>query len=234
MDLTQIPRMIDISSVKAETTVIDVERIAAMAAEFQFIGAFTMPCFTAHLIGLLRNERDVMAGGVVGFPSGTDLTNTKIACARELVKMGVEEIDMVIQVGALISGQYDFVCEDVKAVVNEAGGLPVKCIIEAAYLSDDEIRRASELVVKAGAAFVKTGTGWAPKPTTVDTIRIIKETIGDAAQIKAAGGVGSLDTLLGMQAMGCSRFGLGIKNAETIMKELYARSGMPWPADTIS
>jgi deoxyribose-phosphate aldolase len=226
--------MIDISSVKTETTMDDVKGIAAMAKRFQFICAFTMPNLTDYLVEQLRDEKDVMVGGVVGFPSGTDLTAIKVTCARELIKMGVEEIDMVIQVGALKSGQYDFVCDDVKAVVHEADGLPVKSIIEASYLSDDEIKRASEIVVKAGAAFVKTGTGWGPKPTTVDTIRLIKDAIGDAAQIKAAGGVSSLDTVLEMRALGCNRFGLGVKNAESIMKELYARSSIPWSADAMS
>ena len=223
MDKIKIARMIDISSVKAETTIQDVQSIADMAKEFRFICAFTMPCVTGYLVEQLRDENDVMTGGVVGFPSGADLTKIKVACAAELVMAGVDELDMVIQVGALKSGFYDFVCDDIRAVVDAAKGLPVKCIIEASYLSDDEIKRASELVVEAGAAFVKTGTGWGPKPTTIETIKIIKETIGDAAQIKAAGGITGLDTVLEMQALGVSRFGLGAKNAQTIMREARRR-----------
>jgi len=225
MDLLQIPRLIDISSVKTETTMLDVESMAEAAKRFRFICAFTMPCFTSRLVELLRGEGDMMTGGVVGFPSGTDLTRIKASCARELIQMGVDEIDMVIQVGALKSGLYDFVYDDIRAVVSEADGLPVKTIIETAYLSDDEIKRASEIAVRAGAAFVKTGTGWGPKPTTVEMIKLIKATIGDAAQIKAAGGVSDLDTLLEMRAAGCSRFGLGVKNAGAVMAELYARAG---------
>ena len=100
-----------------------------------------------------------------------------------------------------------------------------KCILEIAYLTDDEIRRGAELAVKAGVTYVKTGTGWAGKPTTVDTIRLIKSTIGDSALIKAAGGVRTLDTMLEMIDAGCSRFGIGLRSIMSIMKEVDARLG---------
>ena len=92
-------------------------------------------------------------------------------------------------------------------------------------LTDDEIRKASEAAVRAGVSYVKTGTGWAGKPTTVDTIRLIKSTIGDAAKIKAAGGVRTLDTMLEMIQAGCDRFGIGLRSIMSIMKEVDARLG---------
>src|SRR5699024_1086454 len=100
-----------------------------------------------------------------------------------------------------------------------------KSILEVAYLTDDEIRKASEAAVRAGVSYVKTGTGWAGKPTTVDTIRLIKSTIGDAAKIKAAGGVRTLDTMLEMIQAGCDRFGIGLRSIMAIMKEVDARLG---------
>ena len=115
--------------------------------------------------------------------------------------------------------------DDIKAVVEAADGVPVKSIIEICYLTDDQIRKAAELCVKAGVTYVKTGTGWGPKPTTVDTIRIIKETIGDEALIKAAGGVRDLDTLIQMAEIGCNRFGLGVRSAGNILEEARKRAG---------
>lgn len=136
---------------------------------------------------------------------------------------------MVINVGALKSGQYDIVHDDIKAVVDAAAGVPVKSILEICYLTDDEIKRGSEIAVKAGVTFVKTGTGWGPKPTTVETVRLIKQTIGDSALIKAAGGVRNLDTMLAMIDAGCNRFGIGIRSAMNIFKEAYERAGIPLP-----
>ena len=113
----------------------------------------------------------------------------------------------------------EYVENDIRAVVDAAGDVPVKTILEVGYLTDDQIRRASEIVVKAGAVFVKTGTGWGPRPTTVQDIRLIKETIGDSAYIKAAGGVHSLAVMQEMAAAGCNRFGIGVRTAEKIIEE---------------
>lgn len=167
-----------------------------------------------------------MVGGVVGFPSGADTTFVKVADAKEMIAYGVDELDMVINVGALKSGEYDLVRDDIKAVVEAANGRPVKSILEICYLTDDEIARGAEIAVEAGVTYVKTGTGWGPRPTTVDTIRLIKSTIGNAALIKAAGGIRTLDTLLEMMDAGCSRFGIGINSALKIVEEAYERASV--------
>jgi len=216
-----IAQMIDISAVRADATLDEVGRVAEAAKAYGFICAFAMPCFTGELIRLLKDRNDIMVGGRAGFPSGADTTETKVAAARQLLSLGVNEIDMVINIGALKSGKFDRVRDDIRAVV-EVCGVPVKSILEVAYLTDDEIRRASTLAVEAGVAFVKTGTGWAGKPTTVETIRIIKGEIGDAARIKAAGGVRELSTLLEMAEAGCSRFGIGLNSAIRIVEEAKA------------
>lgn len=229
MDLLQIPRMIDISGVRTDVTMDELDRIVAAAKQYKFICAFAMPCFTKLLVQKLADEPDVMVGGVVGFPSGADTTFIKVADAKEMMSFGVDELDMVINVGALKSGRYDLVRDDIRAVVDAANGMPVKSILEIAYLTDDEIRRGAEIAVEAGVTYVKTGTGWGPKPTTVETIKLIKSTIGDAAKIKAAGGVRTLDTLLAMKEAGCSRFGIGLNSAMKIVEEAYQRSGVPFP-----
>ena len=228
MNAEFIARMIDISSVKAESTITEIQRVADVAKHFRFICAFAMPCFTDHLVKLLSDADDIKVGGVVGFPSGADTTTLKIACAKEMLATGVDELDMVINVGKLKSGLYDEVYDDIHAIVETAEGTPVKCILEIAHLTDDEIRRGSSIAVRAGVTYVKTGTGWAGKPTTVDTIRTIKSEIGDSALIKAAGVVKDLNTLIAMADAGASRFGIGINSAISIMKEAYEKYGKPW------
>lgn len=226
MELLQIPRMIDISGVRTDVTLQELDQIVDLAKKHRFICAFAMPCFTRYLVEKLKDEPDINVGGVVGFPSGADTTFVKVADAKEMMAEGVKELDMVINVGALKSGRYDIVKNDIRAVVEAGGGIPVKTILEVAYLTDDEIAKASEIAVDAGASYIKTGTGWAGKPTTVDHIRLIKRTIGDAALIKAAGGVRTLDTLLEMVDAGCSRFGIGVKSVVNIMNEVYERAGV--------
>lgn len=233
MDLLQIPRMIDISGVRTDVSMEEVDQIAQVAKQFRFICAFAMPCFTKIMVDKLRDEPDIMVGGVVGFPSGADTTFVKVADAKEMVSLGVDELDMVINVGALKSGRYELVRDDIRAVVEAANGLPVKSILEVAYLTDDEIRRGAELAVEAGVTYVKTGTGWAGRPTTVEHIRLIKSVVGDNALVKAAGGVRSLDTLLDMVEAGCSRFGIGLRSVVNIMGEVYSRTGEPWPEGII-
>ena len=217
----EIARMIDISAVRADSTLSEVRRVADAAKKYGFICAFALPCFTGELVQLLRDRDDIMVGGVSGFPSGADTTEIKVLAAKQMLSLGVNEVDMVINIGALKSGKYDLVRDDIKAVV-DACGVPVKSILEIAYLTDDEIRIASRLAVEAGVAFVKTGTGWANKPTTVETIKLIKSEIGDAARIKAAGGVRELSILLEMVREGCSRFGIGLNSAVKIIEQAEA------------
>ena len=188
-----------------------------------------MPCFTRRLVEKLADEPEVMVGGVVGFPSGAETTFIKTAIAKEMMSTGVNELDMVTNVGALKSGEYDLFRDDIRAVVDAANGMPVKSILEVSYLTDDEIKKGAELAVEAGVTYVKTGTGWGPRPTTVHDIEIIKSTIGDAALIKAAGGVRNLDTLLDMVKAGCNRFGIGINSVMKILQEAYDRCGRTLP-----
>ncbi|MBC8546908.1 deoxyribose-phosphate aldolase [Clostridiaceae bacterium NSJ-31] len=226
LDLTKIARVIDISGVRTDVALEEVDRIVEASKKHHFIAAFAMPCFTRYLVEQLSDTEDVMVGGVVGFPSGADTTFVKVADAKEMIAYGVDELDMVINVGALKSGEYDLVRDDIKAVVEAANGRPVKSILEICYLTDDEIARGAEIAVEAGVTYVKTGTGWGPRPTTVDTIRLIKSTIGNAALIKAAGGIRTLDTLLEMMDAGCSRFGIGINSALKIVEEAYERASV--------
>lgn len=214
-----LPRIIDISCVRANHTMNEIDEMIETAKKHKFLCVFTLPSFTKYTADMLRNEPDIITGGTVGFPSGCDTTTSKVFQAGELLSLGADELDMVINLTEMKSHNYKYVYDDIKAVVNAAGKAKVKAIIEAAYLTDDEIRSASEIAVSAGAAYVKTGTGWAPFPTTLEHIKIIKETVGDSCRIKAAGGIRDLDTLIKMAEAGCQRFGIGVTSAVKILKE---------------
>lgn len=221
--LQTIARVVDISGVRTDVSRQEIDRIVAACREYHFVCAFAMPCFTPYLKQRLADLPDVKVGGVIGFPSGADSTAIKVLTAKEHLRTGCDEMDMVINVGALKSGMDQTVEDDIRAVVEAADGKPVKTILEVAYLTDNEIRRGAEIAVRAGASYVKTGTGWASKPATVHTIRLIKSAIGDSALIKAAGGVRSLDTMLEMMDAGCARFGIGLRSILSIMNEVDTR-----------
>ncbi|MBI9106792.1 MAG: deoxyribose-phosphate aldolase [Spirochaetales bacterium] len=228
LTVNEIPRLIDISAVRTDVQVSEIKLVAEIAVKYNFVCAFAMPCFTGMLINELKSYDSIMVGGVIGFPSGADTTRIKVETAKELIALGCSELDMVINVGELLSGNYDAVYRDIKAVVDTAGGLPVKSILEISYLNDDEIKTGSKIAADAGVSFVKTGTGWAGKPTTVNTIELIREAIGDRALIKAAGGVRSLKDLEAMYAAGCSRFGISVTSALKILEEAHKREGLPF------
>jgi deoxyribose-phosphate aldolase len=222
MDFTQrqVARMIDLSAVRADTTEAEVRAAVDMAIEYQCICVTTLPCYTALVRELLDGQPGVRVGGNVAFPSGGATTAMKVAEARELLHLGCDELDMVINLGWLRSGRYQHVLDDVRAVVEVAGRVPVKVILECHYLSDDEIRQGCALCVEAGAAFVKTGTGWAPTGATLENVALIKACVGDAVGIKAAGGIRDLETLKEMYRLGARRFGLGVRTALPIFQHL--------------
>lgn len=221
--LKNIGRYMDVSTVRADITREEIDEMISIVRNYNCICASPMPWATPYTIQQLADCPDTVVTGVVSFPSGAQTTEMKITQTKEAIAMGCKEIDMVTNISAMLCGDYEYVKNDIRAVVEAAEGVPVKAILEICYLNDDQIRRASLLGVEAGAAYIKTGTGWGPSPTTVDTIRLIRSTIGDAAKIKAAGGVRSLDILLEMANAGCDRFGIGVRSAQTILEDAKNR-----------
>lgn len=217
-----IARCIDASCVGPATRKSALDQLVEASEKYNFICAFTMPCFTAELVERLRGK-ETLVGGAVGFPSGADTTAIKVASAKEMLKMGCDELDTVINVGALLDGDFEYVKNDFRAVVEAAEGIPVKSILEVTKLDDYSICKASEICAKAGAAYIKTGTGWMTEPTTIRHVKLIKDTVGDAVKIKVAGGVRSLETLLEMMDAGSCRFGIGLQSAIKIAEEAIAR-----------
>jgi deoxyribose-phosphate aldolase len=167
---------------------------------------------------------------VIGFPHGSSTTATKVFEARDALANGATELDMVIQIGALRSGRDTDVQADIAAVVevaHEAGAI-VKVIFENAYLTDDEKIRACHLSEAAGADFVKTSTGFAPGGATHDDLRLMRANTSPHIQVKAAGGVRTLDALLEVMALGTTR--IGATATATIVDEFRARKAGRTPA----
>ena len=216
----QLAKMIDISCVRADVAMDELNRMLELIDKYHFICAFAMPCFTPWLAKALEGRKETRLGGAVGFPSGAESTQTKLHIAKEEIAVGCQELDMVINIGALKSGMYDTVYNDIKSIVDVAEGRIVKSILEVTYLTDYEIQKASELAAKAGVTFVKSGTGWSSKPTELRHIQLMKAAVGDSAAIKAAGGVRTLDQITSFIEAGCTRFGIGIKTLETLMPQL--------------
>jgi deoxyribose-phosphate aldolase len=223
--VNDLARMMDLSMVKTDSDLNAVGQLAEQARQLNCCCAYVLPCYVSRLNTLLDDAPDVLVGAAVGFPSGAHATEIKAAEARRCVADGAGELDMVINVGMLRSGQYDFVEQDIKAVIDSAGGTLVKVILETHYLTDDEICRASEICVRAGADFVKTGTGWAETGATLHNIALIKSVVGDDAKVKASGGVRDLNTLLEMYRLGARRFGVNMKAGVGILQECGALSG---------
>lgn len=216
-----IARRMDISCVKSSHTQRDIDALVAATRRYPFAAAFALPCHTPYLVKHLKNSA-TKVGGTVGFPSGCTTTATKVFEAGALLDMGCDELDMVLNIGELRSGHTQFVQDDIAAVIQQARDKPVKAILEVTLLTDEEIVKGCEAAVRAGVAYVKTGTGWMPEPTTVAHIQLMRKAVGDRVQIKAAGGIRDLHTLLEMKAAGCDRFGIGLGHAVSILREAGA------------
>ena len=168
---------------------------------------------------------DVKVGTVVGFPHGNHLTESKVFETQRALEQGAQEIDMVLLIGALKSGRDDGVERDIRAVVDvsHGGGAIVKVIFENAYLTDDEKVRACRLAETAGADFVKTSTGFAPTGATHEDLRLMRANVSENVQVKAAGGVRTLDALLAVMSLGVTR--IGATATKTILDEFRSPKG---------
>jgi deoxyribose-phosphate aldolase len=217
-----IAKSIDHSLLRPELDDRFVEDGCRLAAEYHVASVCVRPADVRRAKAIL-GETDVAVGTVVGFPHGSHSTATKVFEAQQALTDGAIELDMVIQIGALKSGRDDDVRADIEAIVEvaHAAGAIVKVIFENAYLTDDEKIRACHLSEAAGADFVKTSTGFAPGGATHDDLRLMRANTSPHVQVKAAGGVRTLDGLLEVMALGTTR--IGATATKTIIDDFRAR-----------
>lgn len=207
MDKKYIASIIDHTILKPEAGEADVERICSEAVKYGFASVCVNPCYVKMCSKLLSGS-SVKVCTVIGFPLGANTTETKVFEATKAVEEGAHEVDMVINMGALKDKKYDYVLNDIKSVVEAVKDRAiVKVILETCLLDDDEKVKACEIAQKAGAAFVKTSTGFNKGGATAHDVALMRKTVGDSMGVKASGGVRTYDDAVKMIEAGASRIG---------------------------
>jgi deoxyribose-phosphate aldolase len=214
----QFAEMIDASALKLDTSYDDFHKLVDGCKKYDFGCAFIWPGYYPELREALKGTKTEF-GTSLSFPSGQEMTETKVHQARLFTSLGAQQVDMVMNVGWLKSRRYDQVKADISAVREATKYTSLKVIIEAMLLTDEEITKASEIVAECGADYVKSGTGFSAAPTTLHHVALMKQAVGNRCKIKAAGGVRTLETLTRMYALGVTRFGIGIASAIAIAEE---------------
>jgi deoxyribose-phosphate aldolase len=205
---SRIASLIDHTLLKPEATRDDVIRVCNEARQYGFAGV----CVNSHWVSLVSEQlkgSPVKACTVAGFPLGAASTDAKVAETAAAVRDGAQEIDMVINVGALRSGDLETVKSDIRRVVETAhkGGAAVKVILETALLTDAQKETACDLSKSAGADFVKTSTGFGPGGATAKDVALMRARVGESMGVKAAGGIRTLEDLNAMVEAGANRVG---------------------------
>jgi deoxyribose-phosphate aldolase len=219
----QIAKTLDHSVLKPEVTRADIEAGAAIAAKYDTASYCVQGVNVAQAAKALAGST-VPVCATVGFPHGAITSRAKAFEATEATANGATEVDMVINVGALVGGDDDSVLEDIRAVAIAAheGGAHLKVILETALLTAEQIVRGCELAEQAGADFVKTSTGFSSAGATLENIKLMKATVDDRLRVKASGGVRTVDQVIDFIEAGVSR--CGTSNAEAILLEFNTKA----------
>ena len=203
----RVAKTIDHSLLRPELTLAEIREGCELAARYDVASVCVRPA-DVELAASILGGSSVAVGTTIGFPHGDHRTATKVFEAERALEDGATELDMVINIGWLRSGEDARVQDDIAAVVAAARGRAlVKVILENAYLTKDEIVRGSRAVEAAGADFVKTSTGFAPSGATLEDLALMRATVSPAVRVKAAGGVRTLDALLEVMSVGADRCG---------------------------
>jgi len=207
MNKNELSKFIDHTVLKAETSEKAVEKVCKEAVEYKFASVCINPC-NVKLASKLLEGSEVKVCTVIGFPLGANTSKVKAFETEDAIANGAHEVDMVINIGKLKDKDYDYVREDIKAVVNVAKGKALtKVIIETCLLTDEEKVKACELAKEAGADFVKTSTGFSTGGATPADIKLVRETVGPDMGVKASGGVRNIDDAEAVIKNGATRIG---------------------------
>lgn len=223
----ELAKMIDHSLLKPTLTKEDTIAGLETAIKEQVASATIKPCYTSLAAKILESS-GVMVNPVICFPMGYATTETKVVATKQAIDQGADEIDMVLNLGALFGGNFQFVQEDITQVVEAAQGHTVKVILETGYYKDMSlIVKACRIVEAAGGDFVKTSTGFAPSPYkndygetigyTMEILKLMRQSVSDAVQVKAAQGVRRLQDALEVIKIGVTRF--GVSRTESLLNE---------------
>jgi deoxyribose-phosphate aldolase len=214
-----LARLIDHTLLKPEANTADIGRLCEEAVQYSFATVCVAPCYVEIAARRLQGT-GIRVCSVVGFPLGNSSISVKIVEALEALKLGTHELDMVINLGALKSGDDAYVKNEVLNLVNVCQKAVLKVILETGALTAEEIVRGARLVLEAGSKWVKTSTGFNYPGATVRDVRLLKKTIGDRGFIKASGGIRNLASVTAMVKAGASR--IGTSHGVSIMQEFLA------------
>ena len=221
-DFMNLARAIDHTLLRPEATRADILRLCAEAVEAGFFSVCVNGSWVSDAVEALAGT-GVLVASVAGFPLGAMDSRAKAFETRRAIEAGAGEIDVVMAVGRLKGGDHDFVAEELGGVIAAAGGVPVKVILETGLLTLEEKVAACRIAVAAGAAFVKTSTGFAAGGATVEDVRFLVRTVDGKCRVKASGGIRDAATALAMIDAGAAR--LGTSNGLAIVRGLAAGSG---------
>jgi len=210
----QVAQTIDHAVLKPEYSISDLQIHAQMCMKYKVYSICVKPCDVAVAKTLLEGS-EVKVSCVLSFPHGADTIESKVFQAKQAIKDGVDEIDMVMNIGRFMGEDYHYVVEDIKAVVDVAHNhqVLVKVIQESGLLTLDQVAKACELTWMAGADFVKTSTGFGPGKATPEVIDVMVKTVGDKMKIKASGGIRSWEDAVAFLEQGADRLGIGSTEA---------------------
>lgn len=230
LSYSDVAKMIDHSLLRPELTTAEVIAGCELAAKYNTASVCVKPS-DVELAASVLGGSDVLVGTVVGFPHGSSLSATKVFEAKLALEQGAKELDMVINIGRLRSGDAEYVLQDIRAIVEvaHAGGAIVKVILENAYLSDEQKVLGSKLTEQAGAEFVKTSTGFATSGATLENLKLMRATVSPQVQVKAAGGIRTLDALLEVMRIGVTR--VGATATQTMLEDFKSRKAGVQPME---
>lgn len=203
----KLNKLIDHTLLKPEATKAQIEKLCSEAKEYDFKSVCVNPYYVKYAKELLKGS-DVLVCTVIGFPLGQNTTAIKVAETKDAIKNGADEIDMVINIGALKSKDEDYVLNEIKEIRNACKGNTLKVIIETCLLTDEEKITACKLSKEAGADFVKTSTGFSTHGATVEDVKLMRKTVGEDMGVKASGGIRDRETALKMVEAGATRLGV--------------------------
>ena len=217
-----IAKMLDHSTLQPFLTEEDIRKGCQLALKYDCASVCARPCDVPILAEMLKGS-EVKVCTVIGFPHGSHETAIKVAEAKLALEEGCQELDMVLNIGKMIHGDYDYVKAEIKQIADLAheNGAIVKVILETCYLTDEQKKTACRLSEEAGADFVKTSTGYGSNGCTIDDLKLMRAAVSENVRVKGSGGIRDLDTVLSARAVGASR--CGVSATAKIMEEAEVR-----------
>lgn len=221
--IEEIAHTIDHSLLSPDITIDELKKGCKLAEDNKCISVCVRPSDLPIAVELLK-DTNVLPTTVIGFPHGTATVESKVFETKDAIEKGAVEVDVVMNIARFLSGEFDYIEDELRQVVEEAhqSDVKVKVIFENHYLTSDEIKKACEISEKAGVDFVKTSTGYAPSGAKIEDLKIMRENVNNNIEVKAAGGVRNLDQALTVLSTGTVR--IGTSGTEALLEEAKNKS----------